>query len=87
MGWIGGWAAILATAIVLSNLAGVAVEFFYQFLGDAFGSKTIGGLWEHPLINIATCLAFLTIATWVAYRGITTTERVQFILVGSNCRC
>ena len=82
VGWLGGWAAILATAIVLSNLAGVAVEFFYQFLGDAFGSRTVAGLWEHPAINIGTCLAFLTLATWVAYRGITTTERVQFILVG-----
>ncbi len=27
IGWIGGWAAILATAIVLSNLSGVAVQF------------------------------------------------------------
>jgi hypothetical protein len=24
MGWLGGWAAVLATVIVLSNLAGVA---------------------------------------------------------------
>ena len=82
IGWIGGWAAILATAIVLSNLAGVAVEFFYQFLGDLFKNEHLGGLWETPWINVATCLGFLTIATWVAYRGITTTERVQFILVG-----
>ena len=28
-----------------------------------------------------TCLAFLAIATWVAYRGITTTERIQIVLV------
>lgn len=82
VGWIGGWAAILATAIVLSNLAGVAVEFFYQLLGDIFRSPTLGGLWENNAINVLTCLAFLTIATWVAYRGITTTEKVQFILVG-----
>lgn len=82
VGWLGGWAAVLATAIVLSNLAGVAVEFFYQFLGDLLGSPTIGALWETPWINVATCLTFLTIATSVAYRGITTTERVQFVLVG-----
>ena len=37
IGWLGGWAAILATVIVLSNLAGVAVQFFYQFLGDRHG--------------------------------------------------
>lgn len=82
VGWIGGWAAILATAIVLSNLAGVAVEFFYQFLGDVFGSDHISGLWEVSWVNILTCIFFLSVATWVAYRGITTTERVQFILVG-----
>ena len=82
VGWLGGWAAILATAIVLSNLAGVAVEFFYQFLGDLFGNKTLGGLWEQPWVNVGTCVAFLAVATWVAYRGITTTERVQFVLVG-----
>jgi len=82
VGWIGGWVAILATAIVLSNLAGVAVEFFYQFLGDLFGSPSIGGLWEVKWINVLTCVSFLAVATWVAYRGITTTERVQFVLVG-----
>ncbi len=82
VGWIGGWAAILATAIVLSNLAGVAVEFFYPLLGDLFNNETLGGLWENKAINVATCLTFLAIATWVAYRGITTTEKVQFILVG-----
>ncbi len=82
VGWIGGWAAILATAIVLSNLAGVAVEFFYQFLGDLFRSDYISSLWEVSWVNILTCIVFLSVATWVAYRGITTTERVQFILVG-----
>ncbi len=82
VGWLGGWAAILATAIVLSNLAGVAVEFFYRFLGDVLKNPQIGSLWETPWINVATCLFFLTVATWVAYHGITTTEKVQFILVG-----
>jgi amino acid transporter len=82
IGWIGGWAAVLATAIVLSNLAGVAVEFFYQFLGDLFRNEQLGNLWESTWINVATCLTFLAVATWVAYRGITTTERVQFVLVG-----
>lgn len=82
VGWLGGWAAILATAIVLSNLAGVAVEFFYQFLGDIFDNPGLGSLWENRAVNVATCLTLLALATWVAYRGITTTEKVQFILVG-----
>src|SRR3954451_7717494 len=44
VGWLGGWAAILATVIVLSNLAGVAVQFFYQFIGELAGSESIGAL-------------------------------------------
>jgi amino acid transporter len=82
IGWLGGWAAVLATVIVLSNLAGVAVQFFYQFIGDLTGSESTAALWENKLVNVITCLTFLAIATAVAYRGITTTERVQFVLVG-----
>ena len=82
IGWLGGWAAVLATVIVLSNLAGVAVQFFYQFVGDLVGSESVATLWENRGINVITCLVFLSIATAVAYRGITTTERVQFVLVG-----
>ena len=81
VGWLGGWAAIMATVIVLSNLAGVAVQFFYQFMGDLTDTGSIGDLWENRGVNVVTCLVFLAIATWVAYRGITTTERVQIVLV------
>lgn len=82
VGWLGGWAAILATVIVLSNLAGVAVQFFYQFVGDLISSQTVSTLWQNKPVNVLTCLAFLALATYVAYRGITTTERVQYVLVG-----
>jgi amino acid transporter len=81
IGWLGGWAAVLATIIVLSNLAGVAVQFLYQFIGSAVNSEMISGLWENTLINVVTCLVFLAIATYVAYRGIDTTEHVQMVLV------
>ena len=39
----------------------------------------ISGLWENKLINVITCLVFLAIATYVAYRGIDATEKVQII--------
>src|SRR6478735_960398 len=82
VGWMGGWAAILATAIVLSNLAGVAVQFFYQFFGDVFNNDDLGALWQNRLVNVLTVAGFLAVATWVVFRGIATTEKVQFILVG-----
>ncbi len=81
VGWLGGWAAILATVIVLSNLAGVAVQFFYQLLGEVFDNESVSTLWENRGVNVLTCLVFLAIATFVAYRGITTTERIQIVMV------
>jgi amino acid transporter len=81
LGWLGGWAAVVAMVVVLSNLAGVAVQFLYQLIGSAANSEMISGLWENKLINVATCLLIIAIATYVAYRGIDTTEHVQLVLV------
>ncbi|MBW8173477.1 APC family permease [Ornithinimicrobium sp. Arc0846-15] len=81
VGWLGGWTAIVATVIVLSNLAGVAVQFFYQFFGEVFGSQLIADLWLNKPVNVLTCLVFLFIASYVAYRGVDATERVQIVLV------
>ncbi len=82
VGWIGGWAAIVATIIVLSNLAGIGVQFFYQFIGEVFNNQGISDLWQNTGVNVLTCFAFLAIASFVAYRGIDATEKVQFFLVG-----
>ncbi len=82
VGWLGGWTAVLATVIVISNLAGVAVQFLYQFIGDLIDNPAVSDLWRNKPVNVITCLVLLTIATYIAYRGITTTERLQYILVG-----
>jgi amino acid transporter len=81
VGWMCGWGAILATVIVLSNLAGVAVSFFYLFIARLSGADAIADLAANPLINVVTCVTFIAISTFIAYRGITTSERVQAVLV------
>jgi amino acid transporter len=82
VGWLAGWGALLATIIVLSNLAGVAVSFFYLLLGEITGSESVGALGDDTLVNVLTCVAFVAVATWVSYRGVETTKRVQYVLVG-----
>ncbi|WP_067825105.1 APC family permease [Nocardia inohanensis] len=82
VGWMCGWGMVMATIIVLSNLAAIAVEFFYLFLGRIFGSAWLAELADDKLVNIGTTLLFVAIATVVAGRGITTSERVQYVLVG-----
>lgn len=82
VGWMCGWGMVMATIIVLSNLAAIAVEFFYLFIGRIAHSPDIVELAHNKAINIATTLVFLAIATAIASRGITTSERVQYVLVG-----
>ena len=81
IGWIGGWGLVTATTIVLSNLAGVAVDFFYLFLGQLTGITELAGLSRNLLVNITTCCAFIAMAVWICCRGIGMTMGVQYSLV------
>lgn len=82
VGWMCGWGMVMASIIVLSNLAAIAVEFFYLFIARVTNQHSIAELAGNKAINIATTLVFLAIATAIASRGITTSERVQYVLVG-----
>ncbi|MGW6377530.1 APC family permease [Rhodococcus sp. NPDC055112] len=82
VGWMCGWGMVIATIIVLSNLAAIAVQFFYLFIARLFDAPQIADLSDNKFVNVGTTLVFLAIATWVSSRGITTSERVQFVLVG-----
>lgn len=81
IGWIGGWGLVTATIIVLSNLAGVAVDFFYLFFGQLTGRSDIIALSDNLLVNVVTCCVFIAIAVWICCRGIATTMAVQYGLV------
>ncbi|WP_419866048.1 APC family permease [Corynebacterium neomassiliense] len=82
VGWMGGWGLVTATVIVLSNLAAVAVDFFYLLLSQVFDNPDIADLTTNLWINIPTTLVFITVAAWVAYRGVESTKNLQYWLVG-----
>ena len=82
VGWMCGWGMVLATIIVLSNLAAIAVEFCYLTFANLFDNPSIADISDNKFWNIVTTLAFIAIATWISSRGITTSERVQYVLVG-----
>lgn len=81
VGWMAGWGLIIATVLVLSNLAGIAVDFLFLLIAQITGDESIAELAANPFINVAVCLAFMAAATWVSYRDITTTQRLQAGLV------
>ncbi|MBP3089278.1 APC family permease [Corynebacterium sp. sy017] len=81
MGWLGGWGLLAATILVLSNLAGIGVDFFYLLLAQLCHKPQLAQLSDNTAINIATCFVFMALATLISYRGVDTTKTVQFILV------
>src|SRR5690606_22407969 len=71
IGWMAGWGLIAATVLVLSNLAGVAVEFLFQSIAILVGDPSIADIADNVLVNILVCLGFMALATFISYRGMT----------------
>ncbi|WP_411140323.1 APC family permease [Streptomyces sp. x-80] len=82
IGWMCGWGLVIATIIVLSNLAGVATSFFYLLLGELTSNPDIAALDGNKVVHVLTCLVFIAVATAISYRGMTATKGVQYALVG-----
>lgn len=81
IGWMAGWGLIAATVLVLSNLAGIAVEFLFQSLSIVFGDPGIADIAENRFVNILVCLGFMALATFISYRGMTSTKVFQYVTV------
>lgn len=83
VGWMCGWGMVIATIIVLSNLASIGVQFGYEFLGKVLHNEKLATLSaDNVWINIGSTVALLALATYISCRGITTSEKVQYVLVG-----
>lgn len=81
IGWMAGWGLIAATVLVLSNLAGIAVEFLFQSIAIIAGDPSIADIAGNRFINILVCLGFMAMATVISYRGMTSTKIFQYITV------
>ncbi|WP_065571378.1 APC family permease [Microbacterium oleivorans] len=82
IGWMAGWGLIVATVLVLSNLAGVAVDFLFLLVSQITGDPSIADLAGIPELNIVVCLLFIAGATFISYRDMQTTQKLQYVLVG-----
>ncbi|WP_069755079.1 APC family permease [Streptomyces sp. EN16] len=82
VGWMCGWGLVIATIIVLSNLAGVATSYFWLLAGEITGSASVAALDDSKPVHILTCLVLVAVATAISYRGMTATKGIQYALVG-----
>ena len=82
VGWMAGWGLVASTVLVLSNSAGIAVDFFYLLLAQMFGDPALAALSADKFVNVGTCLVFMAGASFISYRGMHATKLFQYLLVG-----
>jgi amino acid transporter len=81
IGWMAGWGLVVATILVLSNLAGIAVDFLFLLISQITNNPDIAELASVTWINIGVCLLFMLAATMISYRDMQTTQKLQYWLV------
>jgi|HubBroStandDraft_2_1064218.scaffolds.fasta_scaffold23061_3 amino acid transporter len=73
-GWMGGWGIIAADIIVMASLSQIAGRYAWRLFGaDGLATQT-------PWVTAAG-VAFIALLTWVCYRGIEISARVQQALL------
>ena len=74
VGWMGGWGVAVSAIIVLANVAEIAGTYLLLF----FGADELA---ENAIVRVALGIVFIVVMTWVSYRGIVLSERIQAVLV------
>lgn len=87
-GWLGGWGIIAADVIVMANLAQIAGSYSFTFAGtvmQTFGAgdvSAITGLSGDVFWSTTAGLIWIALMTWIAFRGIEVSARLQYALLG-----
>ncbi|MGL4340388.1 MAG: APC family permease [Rhodoglobus sp.] len=79
-GWLGGWAIIVANIILMSSLAHIAGAYSFTLL-SYLGIPGIAELADSVLWSTVAGLIWIVIMTWVSYRGIDVSVRLQCLLL------
>jgi amino acid transporter len=77
LGWMGGWAIVVSDIIVMANLAQIAgtysfLLFRWQSAAASTGAVTAAGV------------VWIILMTWICYRGIELSARLQSILLSTE---
>ena len=74
VGWLGGWGIIAADVIVMANLAQIAGSYTFALVGaDTLSASTF---W-----STVAGIVWIIIMTYICYRGIEISARIQYALL------
>nr|WP_296772622.1 APC family permease [Rhodococcus sp. (in: high G+C Gram-positive bacteria)] len=74
VGWMAGWGLAVSAIIVLANVAEIAAIYLFEFLG-------LEGAAESTAAKVALGSFFIISMTYVSFRGILISERMQNVLI------
>lgn len=76
-GWLNGWAIFLADVVVMASLSAIAAIYTYKL----FGFTELG---ESKVAIIVAAVLWIAIMTWICYRGIELSARIQQVLLSAE---
>jgi amino acid transporter len=76
-GWLNGWAIFLADVVVMASLSNVAAIYTFKL----FGFTALG---ESKAAIIIAAVLWIAIMTWICYRGIELSARIQQVLLSAE---
>ena len=76
-GWLNGWAIFLSDVIVMASLADIAAIYTFKL----FGFTELG---ESKAAIIIGAVLWIAIMTWICYRGIELSARIQQVLLSAE---
>ncbi|MGC4111012.1 MAG: APC family permease [Nocardioides sp.] len=75
IGWMGGWGIIIADVIVMANLSQIAGSY-------SFGLFNLDSLANSVFWSTVAGIVWIIIMTYICYRGIEVSARIQYCLLG-----
>ena len=85
LGWLTGWAIIVADIVVMASLAEVAAQYTYSLFGiDPFESPIVPIMVGAQTIDVGVIglgVLFIAALTWLCYVGIEVSARIQTALL------
>jgi amino acid transporter len=77
VGWVNGWAIFLADVIVMASLADIAAIYTYKLFGWESAANSKGAV-------LVVAVLWIAVMTWICYRGIELSARIQQVLLGAE---
>jgi amino acid transporter len=74
LGWLGGWAIVVSDVIVMANLAQIAGTYSFLLFRWQAAAASIGAV-------TAVGVVWIVLMTWICYRGIELSARIQSALL------